>query len=110
MLEYDFIFKKGILFIRLKGVINEITSKIIDEEIEPLIEENGIKNVVFNVEEINDIDHYGINTIYNSYIKLNQKNSVISLCSIPVELRKNFSFLLKYIKEREDEKTILMKI
>ena len=55
MLEYDFIFKKGILFIRLKGVINEVTSKIIDEEIEPLIEENGIKNVVFNVEEINDI-------------------------------------------------------
>ena len=110
MLEYNFVFKKGILFVRLKGEINEVTSKIINEEIEPLIVENGIKNVVFNVEEINNINTYGINTLYNSYIKLNKKNSVISLCSIPFDLRKKFDFLLKYIKEREDEKTILMKI
>lgn len=110
MLEYNFIFKKGILFIRLRGEINKITSKIIKEEIDPLIEENGIKNVVLNVSGINSIDNYGIATIYESYQKMNSKNSNISLCSIPLDLRKKFDFLLKYIKEREDEKAILLKI
>lgn len=110
MLEYSFVFKKGILFIRLKGDINESTSNIIKDEIDPLIEENGIKNVVLNVSEINSIDNHGIATIYNCYTRLNRKNSSISLCSIPLSLRRKFDFLLKYIKEREDEKTILMKI
>ena len=110
LLEYDFIFKKGILFIRLKGEINEVTSKIISEEIDPLIEENGIKNVVFNLKEINNIDNKGIATIYECYNRLNERNSDIELCSIPCNLRSKFAFLLKYIKEREDEKTILTKI
>ena len=108
MLDYDFIFKKGILFIRLKGNINKNTSRVLTDEIDPLILDNGIKEVVLNVANLNDIDSDGILAIYNCYLKLN-KESNVSLCEIPSYLRNKFKFLLKYIKEREDEITILMK-
>ena len=108
MLDYDFIFKKGILFIRLKGDITKKTSYFFENEIDPLVLDNGIKIVVFNVSELRKIDNDGIIAMYNCYLKLN-KESDISLCEIPSYLRSKFKFLLKHIKEREDEFTILMK-
>ena len=107
MLNYDFIFKKGILFIRLKGDITKKTSNLLNEEINPLILDNGIKNVVFNVSNLNKVDHDGILAIYKSYLKLS-KESDVSICEIPVSLRSKFKFLLKYIKENEDEISCLM--
>lgn len=106
MLDYDFIFRKGILFIRLKGDITKETSGLITNEINSLILDNGIKNVVFNVSKLNKIDDFGIKTLYNSYLILN-KESDISICEIPVSLRKRLKKLLKHIKEREDEYTLL---
>ncbi len=108
MLDYDFKFKKGILFIRLKGDVIKKTSKLLDEKIDPLVLENGISNVVFNVSKLNTIDKYGLLAFYKTYLKLNKKSD-ISLCEIPKFLRKKFKFLLKHIKEREDEYTILTK-
>lgn len=108
MLDYDFIFKKGILFIRLKGDINKKTSRIFNDEIDPLVLDNGIKNVVLNVSKLNNIDNDGILAIYKCYLKLH-KESDVSLCEIPLYLRTKFKFLLKHIKEREDELTILTK-
>lgn len=89
------------------GDINEFTSDIINREINPLIEENGIENIVFNVKGIKNIDEYGIEAIYESYLKLNQNNSHISLCEIPFNLRTKFQKLLRYINEKEDEIAIL---
>jgi len=108
LLNYDFIFKKGILFVRLKGVINKNTSNLFTKEIDPLILDNGIRNVVFNVSELNYIDEDGISAFYKCYLKL-KNESDISLCEIPLFLKDKFSFLLKYIREREDEISILTK-
>lgn len=108
MLDYDFIFKKGILFIRLKGDITKETSSLFIDEINPLILDNGIRNVVFNVSKLRNVDKYGIKVLYNSCLTLNQK-SEIEISGIPYCLRKRFCYLLKHIKEREDEYTILMR-
>ena len=108
MLEYDFQFKKGILFIRLKGSINKISSKLIVEEIDPLILDNGIKKIVFNSYGVNDIDNYGVNVFLESYEMLKKQSDVV-LCSIPSKIHKKVENLLKIITEREDEFTILEK-
>ena len=108
MLDYDFIFKRGILFIRFKGDFTKKTSELLVQEINPLILDNGIKKVVFNVSNLNKVDNDGILAFYDSYLKLS-KESDICLCEIPISLRNKFKFLLKYIKEKEDEISCLMR-
>ena len=108
LLDYDFIFKKGILFIRLKGDITKETSSLFADEINPLILDNGIKNVVLNLSRLRKVDNVGMSALYDSYLSLT-KESDISICEIPLSLRKRFRRLLKYVKEREDEYTILMR-
>ena len=104
MLDYDFIFKKGILFIRLKGDVTKKTSNFFDTEIDPLILDNGIKNVVFNISKLSKVDNDGIMAICNSYLKLSKESNVL-LCGIPSYLKDKF----KNLKQKEDELTILMK-
>lgn len=108
MLDYDFTFKEGILFIILKGEINKNTSILLSTEISPLIIENGITKVVFNLEALDNIDNYGVKAIYNCYLKLNESGHM-SICEIPFQLKSKFKKLYKYIKEREDEFTLLTK-
>ena len=43
MLGIDMEFKKGILFVRLSGILNGDTASLLDKEMTSLIETNGIK-------------------------------------------------------------------
>ena len=49
MLDIDMRFKQGILFIRLNGILNGDTCMKLEESISTLIEDNGIKYVLFNL-------------------------------------------------------------
>ena len=62
LLDINIEFFKGILFIRLNGVLNKNTVSKLKEEVNNLVEENGIRNTVFNVSGLDSIDCYGINT------------------------------------------------
>ena len=66
LLDIDIEFFKGILFIRLNGVLNKNTVAKFKEEVNNLVEENGIRNTVFNVSGLDSIDCYGINTLLNN--------------------------------------------
>ena len=67
MLEINMEFRKGILFIRLSGVLNEKTVEKLEKEVTDLVEENGIRNLVFNLEEVTNIDINGINALLQNY-------------------------------------------
>lgn len=101
MLNYDFIYKKGILFINLNGDITKKTSKIFLNEIDPLIIDNGITNVVFNVASLKRASKLGIMETYKNALKLSE-NSNISFMQVPLFLRKKFEILLKHFQERDD--------
>ena len=66
MLDIDMRFKQGILFIRLSGILNGDTCMKLEESISTLIEDNGIKYVLFNLNNLDYIDKYGINIINNN--------------------------------------------
>ncbi len=51
---------KGILFVRLKGVLNKTSIQKLQDEVSKLIREVGIKNIVFNLKELSEIDYDGI--------------------------------------------------
>lgn len=106
MLEINMEFRKGILFIRLIGQLNEKTVEKLEHEVTELVSENGIRNLVFNLEEVTNIDIKGINALLKNY-KLCKKNDGKTLvCNLDNSLVKHRIYnsrLLKYMYETSDE-------
>lgn len=106
MLGINLEFHKGILFVRLDGILDKNTVDKLDNEVTHLIKENGIRNIVFNISNLNSIDCDGINRLLNNYkiCKLNKGKSLIcGLNNGLVKQRINNSRLLKYMYETSDE-------
>lgn len=105
MLDINFEFRKGVLFIRLRGELTKKNIHKLDEEVTILIRDNGIRNVVFNVSELNKIDLKGISRLFYNY-ELCKKNRGISLlcCNNKNILDKiKNTRLLKYMLQTNDE-------
>ena len=106
MLEINMEFRKGILFIRLIGELNFKTAQKLENEVTELVYENGIRNLVFNLEEVTNIDMKGINALMKNYEfcrKNDGKTLVCNLDNSQVKNRVYKSRLLKYMYEVRDE-------
>lgn len=51
-MDYNIEFTKGILFIRLFGILDNNSIKDVKEDIIDVIKEGGIKNLVINIEDL----------------------------------------------------------
>ena len=71
MLNTNIEFRKGILFVRLDGVLDKYTMNELDDTYN-LIIENKIKNIVFNINGVNKIDKFGVNKLFNIYKNINK--------------------------------------
>jgi len=110
LLNIDMEFKKGILFVRLKGVLNKKTIGKLHDEVTILVKDNGIRNIVFNISELISIDYYGINALLCNYELVKQNNGKTLLCGINntfVKYRLNNSRILKYMYETSNELTAI---
>ena len=110
MLNIDMEFKKGILFVRLKGVLNKKTIGKLHDEVTILVKDNGIRNIVFNISELISIDYYGINALLCNYELVKQNNGKTLSCGINntfVKYRLNNSRILKYMYETSNELTAI---
>ncbi len=67
MLTIDIRPIKGILFVRLKGILNKMNIVKLNNEVLKFQEKAGIKNIVFNVSELEDIDNYGKHALLKSF-------------------------------------------
>ncbi|MGM9881240.1 MAG: hypothetical protein ACI31S_00120 [Bacilli bacterium] len=84
MLKTSMEFRKGILFIRLKGDLNKNTIKgVID---------NDFKYIVLNINNMYSIDSFSIKYINNLYKYLEDSNSKIIICD-------KFNIASKFLKE-----------
>ena len=105
MLRITTEFRKGILFVRLKGVLNKNTTDKFNKKVTNLIESNGIRNIVFNLSELKFIDIRGINTILHNYELCKKNNGRSFLCgnNINIDKRLRSSRLINYVYEITDE-------
>lgn len=106
MLDIDMEFRKGILFVRLDGVLVKNTVSHLHKDVTNLIKDNGICNVVFNISGLESIDYYGINALLYNYELCKQNNGKTLLCGINntlVKHRLNNSRILNYMYETSDE-------
>lgn len=77
MIDYNIEFTKGILFIRLCGILNLSNEKDVLNEIVDVIEEGGIRNLVINVEELNIEDEITLFDRCSEIIKYNDGKMLI---------------------------------
>lgn len=103
-------FHKGILFIRLDGELTKNTINKLKTDVTNLIKEHGIRNIVFNMSNLNTIDCYGINALLNSYEICRSNNGRSLVCGINdnvIRHRIKHSRLLNYMNETADELTAI---
>ena len=99
ILKINMEYKSGVLFVRLIGSLNKLTSYKLVDTLIPIITSQGIKNLVYNFNELNSIDDVGSKTLllgYNAILNNNGKVLVV-----------NNRFNLEYFKEVNNELSAL---
>jgi stage II sporulation protein AA (anti-sigma F factor antagonist) len=105
MLDIIFEFRRGILFVRMNGVLSKNTYLKYKDEVLFMIKENGIRNVVLNLENVNEIDLKGINALFYTYELVRDNNGYLMISNINknIEKRISKSHLLKYVNTLNHE-------
>lgn len=80
MFKVDFEFRKGILFVRLKGCLTKDTYLKNRNLLINTIDNIGCKYIALNIDEIRSIDIYGINYISNFYNLVSNNCGKLVLC------------------------------
>ncbi len=85
MLEMNMEFRKGILFIRLNGILNAATSKKLADQVNDFVQKKGIKYFTFNLEGLEEITQEGIDTIRENYHQIVSFQGNLVLCGVKSE-------------------------
>jgi len=73
-------FKKGILFVRLKGELTKNTVKILHNEVTQVVRSIKIHNVVFNISKLNKIDLTGVKALICNYNICRNNDGISMIC------------------------------
>ena len=105
MLNVGTEFRKGILFVRLKGHLNKDTVNKLNKRVTKIVKQNGIRNIVFNFTNLKSIDIKGINSIFYNYELTKQNEGVSMFCGNNDNIRNKLkkTRLVNYIYEIKDE-------
>lgn len=79
MLKINMEYRKGILFLRLKGNLNESTHKKFEEYAFPVIKDYGIKYLVINLSELVSLDNYGKSSLEKSGLLIDNNDGRVLL-------------------------------
>lgn len=110
MLDIDIEPRYGILFVRLSGTLNKQNSKSLNS-VDNLLKQVGIRNVVFNIQNLEGIDKEGEKALLKSCeIGKNNHGSILLCVKDNEEVTEKISFLLEKIGIVEDEMSALKKI
>ena len=82
MLDIDMEFKHGIPIVRLKGILNGDTVALFKQDLNTVIENNGIKYVLINLKKLSYIDNYGFEAIKSSYKKIVENKGKLIICGM----------------------------
>ena len=105
MLNVGTEFRKGILFVRLRGHLNKDTINKLNKKVTNVVKDNGIRNIVFNFTNLKSIDIKGINAIFYNYelCKNNQGRSLMCGNNNKISKKIKKSRLINYVYEIPDE-------
>ena len=99
MLKINMEFYNGVLFVRLKGSLNKLTTDKFISTLTPIINSVGIRYLVYNLGYLSSIDSVGFETLLNVYNEVLKNNGKVLVV--------NNKFNLEYFKEANDELSAL---
>ena len=108
MLDVNFEFVRGILFVRLEGVVNNDTTCSIKKNLVDIISKGGIKYLVFNINNAILEDNLSLFDICNTLIKEN--NGKMYLCGLKNKIESVISSNFNYCEKINSELSVLKKI
>lgn len=105
MLKIIMEFRKGVFFVRLKGDLIRETIPKFERNVTNKIKKNRISRIVFNVQNLNNIDIKGINCLFYIYELAYKEKGEVFICNENEEILKLFKKMrvLKYIHHIDDE-------
>jgi stage II sporulation protein AA (anti-sigma F factor antagonist) len=87
-LRVNYYLKKETMFIRLYGELDQETVKPFRDKLIDIIDKYDIKNLVFNLNDLEFMDSTGIGLIIGRYNQLKLKGGKVILCSINKNLER----------------------
>ena len=101
MLKVDMEYDKGILYVRLEGVLNRKSCYKINNYIVPVVLKHKVKYLVFNMFLLKDIDEAGLDSLLNTKCAIRVNKGKICLCEVSDELRLKIKRLRIHIASNE---------
>ena len=99
MLNINMEYKKGVLFVRIIGSLNELNAHRLIDSLLPIIVRHGIRYLVYNFEELKSIDDVGKKSLLLGYNAILNNNGNVLVV--------NNRFNLEHYKETKNELTAL---
>ena len=87
-LRVNYYLKKETMFIRLYGELDQETVKPFRDKLIDIIDKYDIKNLVFNLNDLEFMDSTGIGLIIGRYNQIKKKGGKIILCSLNKQIMK----------------------
>ena len=91
MIDYNIEFTKGVLFVRIFGMLNKFNEKQIENDLYQVIKEGGIRYLVFNIENLNIIDNSNLFKTCETLI--NKNDGKMLLCGKNSIYTKDYTFV-----------------
>lgn len=88
MLEVIEEISKGIMFIRLEGELTKTNFYKLTDSINYLLYEQGVLAYVFNLENINSLDHNLVSILQNKLTEIFLSCGSVALCGVSKHLKK----------------------
>ena len=101
MLKVDMEYDKGILYVRLNGILERKVSYKINNYIVPTVLKHKVKYLVFNLLELKDIDESGMDALLNTKCAIRTNRGKICLCEVSDEVREKIKRLRMKIASNE---------
>lgn len=80
-------YEKGILYVRLNGVLDRKVCYKINNYIVPVVLKHKVKYLVFNLFNLKDIDESGMDSLLNVKCAIRANKGKICLCDVSDEVR-----------------------
>ena len=109
MLRINLEYRRGILFVRLDGDLVEETASEISMKLTKIIEESGLKYVVYNMKKVEVIDSIGLEAINETCLAVSNNKGKTILCELNNFLRRTIkaSNLLYAYQEIKNEGEVM---
>ncbi len=101
MLKVDMEYDKGILYVRLEGILERKTCYKLNNYIVPAVLKHKIKYLVFNLFMLKDIDESGMDALLNVKCAIKTNKGKICLCEVSDEIEKKIKRLRMRVASNE---------